>query len=321
MGSVKIDDEGVMRDGYGRYMLPTRPGNGEQRMAPYTRVTTFAKTCADTFNLNAWSLRTAIEGLVNEPGLFTATAVGLAGATGDHARKEALNTAAELAREAGGGNGAARLGTLLHALTESWDAGIPLHPEHERYRAGMVAWSRTIADAGFEIVPEYTERIVLARHERFEVGGKLDRIVRATRDVEVVVGGATRTIAAGELVVLDLKTGRSVSYSMGEIAVQLMCYARAQEMLDEPDSGPLNAELEPMPLVRQDVGLVLHLPAVSITSTTAAATMHAVDLDEGWRGAQICALVREWRKTKNLSTVVHTDEAAPSHATPLDLFR
>src|SRR5262249_49765222 len=82
-----------------------------------------------------------------------------------------------------------------------------------------------------------------------------------------------------------------LSYSWHEIAIQLAIYAHADAIYNSD-----NGFRRPMPEVRQDLGLVIHLPAGN-----GNCTLHAVDLEQGWEAAQLAISVREWRSRKTIS--------------------
>lgn len=292
-----IEDGGspdVKRDGYGRYLLPTGKSGKDE---PYTRATTFAKTISDTYTLNAWGLRMAIKGVAAFPDVLAAVA-----STPITNSKE-LNRLAELAKDRQGAKSAAAIGTALHAFTEQQDRGEEPNVPALWARA-MQVYADLIDASGFEVVPELIERIVLERE--FGIAGTFDRIVRAARDVVLTRPDGTVTeVKEGEYVVLDLKTGRDLSYGWTEIVIQLALYAHADVMLS-PDRETMEAK----PVTRTDVALVVHMPAERITVDHAEADLYAVDIEQGWAAAPLCAAVRRWRKMKKLAVpLAHVESA------------
>lgn len=286
---TEYDDQTVARDGYGRYLLPDPTGKSK-KPKPFTRATTFAKSISDTYTLSMWSQRMAIKGVTMRPDLYAAVA-----ATSIDERDE-LNKLAETAKEVAGAKNAANLGTALHAFTEQYDRGenpnvpAPWDRDIEAYAA--------LIDANhFEIVPEYIERIVL--EVEFSIAGTFDRIVRMTEDQTVVMpDGRVVELYAGELVVFDLKTGRDLSYGWNEIAIQLALYANARYIYNRPANT-----LDELPAIRTDVAFVCHLPVGK-----AKATLHAVDIAEGWKASKLCEQVRNWRKHRKLATPIAVAE-------------
>jgi hypothetical protein len=280
----------VARDGYGRYLLPDPTGK-KTKAVPFTRATTFAKSISDTFALSEWAQRMGAKGLAQNPDLLMRVA------TLDLDRdKREINTVFDEAKNRAGAKTAANLGTALHAFSEQVDRGqSPTIPEP--YDKDIEAYTALLDAHGLEIVDEYIERIVL--EETYEIAGTFDRIVRAGRDIEIVMPtGEVVKIEAGELVVLDLKTGRDLSYGWNEIAIQLAIYANARYIYNRPEN-----KLDLMPIVRTDVALVLHLPVGKAT-----ATMYALDIVEGWKACLLCKLVRDWRKHRKLSVPIAVAE-------------
>jgi hypothetical protein len=287
-----IDDlsSEVARDGYGRYLLPDPTGK-KTKPVPFTRATTFAKSISDTFALSEWAQRMGAKGLASNPDLL----MRVASLDLDRDKRE-INATFDEAKNRAGAKTAANLGTALHAFSEQVDRGqSPTIPAP--YDADIAAYTALLDAHGLEIVDEYIERIVL--EPTYEIAGTFDRIVRAGRDLEVVMpSGEVKLIERGRLVVLDLKTGRDLSYGWNEIAIQLAIYANAEYIYNRRDNA-----LEPMPPVHLDVALVLHLPVGKAT-----ATMYAVDIVEGWKACKLCEQVRFWRKHRKLSVPIAVAE-------------
>jgi hypothetical protein len=253
------------RDRYGRYLLPTGPDGKD---VPYTRVTTFAASVDDRWNLEQWKQRMVATGLVNRPDLFAQAAANLA-------EKQKLNRICEEAVEAAKGSAGANLGSALHSFTEQIDLGMqPVIPEP--WDADIAAYQRTLQANGVRVIPEFVERIIL--NNAFGVAGTFDRLVH--------IDGWPHPVIA------DLKTGNlDHASAFGAIAIQLALYASADQMYD-----PATDALEPMPQVDRRHALVIHLPAGQATCT-----LHMVDITAGWEAAKLCGAVRDWRKRKNLA--------------------
>lgn len=265
------DHVDVPRDGYGRYLLPDPKlpvAKRPKKDKGWTRATTFAKSISDTYTLSMWSQRMAIKGIAQRPDLY---ALAVATPLDD---RDGLNKLAEEAKNAAGAKVSASLGTALHSFTESHDKGedkvIPAPWDKD-----VKAYANALAKHGLTVVPAYIERIVLC--EMFGIAGTFDRIFRQED---------------GTLVVGDLKTGKDLQYGWNEIAIQLALYANSDWIYD------LKTRLyEPMPKVRKDIAVVLHLPVGK-----AQCTAYEVDIEEGIKGAAMCAGVREWRKQRHLAT-------------------
>ena len=253
--------EEAPKDRWGRYLVQQPEGKARG----YTRVTTIAKTLDDTASLADWKVRMAITGLVQRPDLLAQASTAI----DDRTR---LNKIANDCVEASGGYSRANLGTALHAITEQIDLGLKpailpgLQADIDAYVAGVAAY-------GIKMHDEFIE--VLLINDELEYAGTADRIV---------------TLMDGRLVIFDLKTGTDLSYSYGNIAVQLAMYANADWMYDWK-----TGERSPMPAIDKTVGIICHLPAGDAT-----VAFHEVNLVAGWEAAKQSFATREWRKRKDL---------------------
>ena len=251
------------RDRWGRYLI-THPDTGKRQ--PWTRATTWASTVADTFGLTNWQLRMCALGLARRPDLLAQAAT--VADPDDPDAKKLLGRICDEAKEHAGASTRANLGTALHSFTEAHDLGRPLEVPAP-YDADVAAYAATMAAAGVTIDLAHVERIVTV--PELGVAGTFDRLV---------------TLPDGRLLVADLKTGRDLSYSWTEIAIQLAIYAHAQTIYD-----PATGLHEPMPAVDRTQALVMHLPVGQ-----ARCTLHLVDIAAGWGMAQTCGAVRAWRR-------------------------
>lgn len=270
------------RDRWGRYLLPD-PDTGKKK--GWTRATTLAKTLSDTFALTKWELRMAAVGLARRPDLLAQVATVTD--PDDSDAKKLLDTLTADAKEAAGSSVRRNLGTALHAMCEHVDAGRD-YTVPDAHRADVDAYREAVADAGLTIDPAHIERICIVPH--VGVAGTFDRL--ATHD--------------GRLMVADLKTGRSVDYGMGEIAIQLALYAHATHLWDHR-----TGTWEPMPTVDQERALVFHLPAGE-----ARCTVLEVDIAAGWEMTQVAIDVRAWRKRRDLSCVLTRTATEPTRVDP-----
>lgn len=273
------------KDRWGRYII-----EGQS----YTRATTVAATLDDTTNLSKWQQRMAIKGLTLRDDLL-AQAHAL---DPDH-DKGKFNKLCDEARNAAKANRGANLGDALHAFTENVDTGrLKVKDLSQPYR-GFVESYRQLLDAnGVTIVPEYTEQIVAhvtnpGGPAKPGVAGTMDRVVEL-----VVPGDAHRSRIVG-----DIKTGSTLDWSWLYISIQLAIYATHTHTYD-PATDTLGP---PVPDLRSDVGLVIHLP-----SNGDEPTLHLINLEQGF-DAYLCAMeARGYRKgSKKL--------AVPYGAPPVDL--
>jgi len=274
----------VKRDRYQRYLLPHPETDKEQA---WQRVTTFCKITSDQFNLTQWQMRNVAVGISKREDLSA-----LASTLDIKADAKKLNTICDQAKEAAGGTSAANTGTALHAMTESYDETGSLDYVSEAYRPRIAEYAAALDKAGITIEQRFIERIVV--DTRYDVAGTFDRVVY---------------LADGSLCVLDLKTGRDLSYGWGEIAVQLALYADAFNAHGVYDAHTCEW-FRPESKVRTDFAVVVHMPAAG-----EGTTLHKIDLDHGREGAELAAKVRGFRKRK--ADVSDFDGQAPDVVQPM----
>lgn len=272
----------VKRDRWGRYVLPD-PVTGKERA--WTRATTVARTLADEYNLTLWKLRQVAKGLALRPDLIAGAA-----AADPESDKKTLDDIAEKAMERAGSSSGATMGTALHAfahrlgLGESMASlGVPAPLDKD-----LAAYVDTLSRHRLRILPALCERIVVL--PELGVAGTFDNIVEQP-------SGVTKS---EPLSLFDLKTAKSVDYSMLEIAIQLALYAHAPLMWN-----PGTQTYEPMPPVDMNRALVLHLPVGK-----AHGQIYGVNIIEGWEDAQLAMRVREARsRGKGMAWLVDPEPA------------
>lgn len=315
-------DGELPKDQWGRYKLP-HPETG--KVTGHTRVTTFAKSIADTYALSMWQQRMAIKGLTIRRDLYARVA-----ATPIEDR-DALNKLAEDAKEAASARAAANLGTAMHAFAEEIDkTGACPDTIPPDLRPILLARQAALAEHRIQLVPSMIERTVFV--PRFGIVGTFDRWgwVNLPADAPQELDDSP-----GEI--LDDKTGRDLTYGWNEIAIQLAAYANASHVLNREifweDWHRLTAGLragaapktmptrcwEPMPLTRTDRAIVIHMPvAQAVDNPTAppVVTMYQVDIKTGWEAAQLCHDVREWRKRKGLAVPLSVTVPADAKTSP-----
>jgi hypothetical protein len=130
----------------------------------------------------------------------------------------------------------------------------------------------------------------------------------------IAVDSPTHTYLCGDRMVPTHNTGRDLAYGWGEIAIQEAIYSRsinqhgiwdADSQKWEPD--PLARYAPPGSKVREDVGIVVHLP-VQKAEGAPACVLYAVDLVQGWDAVQLCCQVRKWRKAKRIANALEVVE-------------
>lgn len=272
-------------DGWGRYNIPD-PETG--KVIPRTRATTYAKTLSDTFALSQWSQRMVAFGIARRPDLRS-----LAAATSLE-DKETLNRIAEDAKAAAGSKQSANMGTAMHGFTEALDRGEELAGLTSEEEADVNAYRSKLIAAGITVEPGRIEQTVV--WPAHDVSGTFDRLYR---------------MADGTLVVGDLKTGKDLSYSFTEIVIQLGIYASATHIWHWEA-----AELEPMPEVSKQYAVVAHLPVGK-----GKCTLYRIDIAAGIEAAELCRMVRNWRKRKDLAVPLSVATVRKVTAVSKDLAR
>lgn len=279
------------RDRWGRPLI-TPPEGGTPEA--YMRVTTFVKCLDDTFHLEKWKMRMVAAGMSVRRDLVLAT-IALKDIE-SQSDKRTLNQIADNAIEAAKGTAAATTGTALHSLTEIIDAGGDLGPNvPEEYLADLDAY-RLVAPYLGEVVK--MEGFVVV--DDLRVGGSYDRVWRftaASLDLFEADKGYRMTypdgteVMPGDTIIGDLKTGKSIDFGIGAIAMQLGVYANAQ------DYDHTLGSRTPLPVTNKKWAVVIHLPAGK-----GRAELVWVDIEAGWQTASAVApLVHAWRKRKDLS--------------------
>lgn len=250
-----------------------------------TRMTTFVHAASDSKGITDWNKRNVLLGAARKPELV-AQAYGL-DVTDD---RTFLNGLVEQLEDAGGGNRASSLGTLVHTYTERLDKGeIQLKDVPPAYRPHLESYAAALADAGFEVIPRAIERTI--HLSRFGgIVGTFDRALYHRHSDTYVMG--------------DVKTGKDLKPGWSEIEAQEWGYAEGHNesgtYVWEEREADRDEEYweEPEFKIRTDVGLVMWIPLVGPTAGTCQLLM--TDLERGRRYAEFCADVRARRKDKGV---------------------
>jgi hypothetical protein len=279
-GTGRPGSHDVPRDSYGRYLIPSylwdaplreKRASGE-KLLPWTRVSTIAKTVQDKYGIGLWQMRMTVKGITLRPDLYA-----LAAATSIE-DKTTLDDVSRQALDAAAAKSSANIGTALHAFTDAVDRGEnPVIPSP--WDKDIVAYLRALTEYGIEILPELQEHRVVnpsyADSTSHGVAGTFDRIV----------------MYQGRPVIADLKTGSDpLKYGASEIAVQLALYASAWAMWDGAYFSPMPEDLD------QSVALVIHLPAGK-----GECTVSEIELGPAQEGIELAMRVRSYRR----AIVVH----------------
>lgn len=249
----------IPRDRFGRPLV-IPPGGG--KAVPYTRCTTFVDCLEDKYNLQKWMQRMVAVGLSESPDLVVAVA------STNLEDKQRLNSICEDAMERAKSKAKATIGTALHAFTERMDRGEDVGVVPEEYKPDLAAYAEATKDLTAVAIEEFSVQ------DDLRIGGTPDRIVEV----------------GGELMIADLKTGESMAYGMGKIAMQLAVYAHSVGY------DHTTGERAPARDINTECGIVIHLPAGS-----GRAELLEVDLTSGWGAVKLAAEVRQWRARRDLS--------------------
>lgn len=201
----------------------------------------------------------------------------------DAQTKYALDDIGKEAMDRAGRMTKAWYGTAFHAHTDPDNSGnkqVPatMKADVDAYWHEVVAVEQLVSEK-FMVNPELT------------VAGTPDGFYRVP-GLGVVVG--------------DKKTG---IFEPTEWVVQMATYARARFFVPhEGAEDPIDAWED----YNWNVGIVFHAPRHA-----AKTTMYVVNLEIGWRGAQLAAMVRDWRrdvKNKDVVTILTREETlAPTY--------
>lgn len=249
--------------------------DGSGRWDRYARPSGFGHDLDDESALVTWKIDRAIEGVATTPSLAAAIAAAIG-------RKEGRKDRREQAIQIGRGDEAADLGTALHAMAHRLETeeGFKAPPP---YDADLAAYLSALDAAGIEST--HFECHVCS--DRWRAAGTADRIYRAKR--QLVIAGDV--IEPGQSFIGDLKTGKTLQYSLPGYVIQEAIYADGcfyDVTTDERTEFPPN--------FRTDWGLIVHLPVGQ-----ARCDLLWADLQIGRHGAALVQEVRDWRKREDFA--------------------
>lgn len=267
------DEGGIVRDRYGRYVLPD-PITGQERS--WTRATTWAKTASDTYKLHQWQERMTAKGLALRPDLLSLVSI-----TDD---KSALNSLCEQAKNAAGAKIGANLGTAVHNYTEQLDRGVELRSISvpSTIAGDIASYGESLSAHGLVPVRDMIERVIV--NTKLGVAGRLDRVLTNALPVG-------RWTEPGALFIGDVKTAANIGYSWLEVATQLAIYANADYVWDIAKQT-----YEPMPVIDLHEAVVMHVPVQQ-----GYTDLYLLDIATGWRYAELAGEIRKARADKSLA--------------------
>lgn len=245
----------------GRYMLPQLDGTHKKR--GYMRVSNLVSAYADQFALRLWELGEVLQGVALEPKLYAALLDAMLPEMSKEDRAAWVTEFIEHAKEASGGNRAAKHGNAMHAMVEAYHMGLPAGHLDASSRRSLALYESALIRHQLRALPGWQERRVLV--EELEVVGTLDNILE--------------DMATGYRYVGDLKTQRKF-WSWLEVAAQQACYNHAVAMWDHAAECWVD-----MPQVRQDVAFLLWMPRETDDGEPRV-DVYEVDTEAGWATAQ-----------------------------------
>jgi len=237
----------------------------------YSRPSGWGSDLDDESNLVLWRIDRAMDGVASSPAL----AAGVAAKKGiKEGRKELRDQAILLGR----GDEAADMGTALHAMShrlETEDGFVAPEP----YAADLAAYLMMLDAAGLK--SRFIEVQVCS--DQWRAAGTTDRIYETTRELRLPDGSV---VPPGTMFIGDLKTGKSLDYSLPGFCIQLAIYCDGCFYDVET-----NERSEFPPSLHTGWGVLVHLPVGA-----ARCDLMWADLSVGREGAAIVQLVRKWRK-------------------------
>jgi hypothetical protein len=279
-----MTDYSVVRDFYGRPYVSTdggplifEPGRkGPVNAKPYTRISTLSGGLDDKGGLVDWAAAMAMIGVVKSKSIFAQVA-HLASAH-EHpwyssSAKKPLKELVQRAKDLGGADEAAGMGTAFHGLCEELDKGNP--PQF--VPDGLQEWidARQIALQDFE--PVLIEPFVV--NDVLGTAGNPDRFLRHK--------------STGVVYAADDKTGNDEPSYPLKVSIQVAIASRS-ELYDQKTGVRTKIECD------QSRGILIHTPLRSAVPKT---TLYWLDLDKGWELALLAAHVRDAKKVSKLERV------------------
>lgn len=267
------DEGGIIRDRWGRYVLP-HPETGVEQ--GWTRATTYAKALSDTYALHRWGERMVAKGMHLRPDILARV-----GTTDDKATLDAL---CNEAKNAAGSKIGANLGTAVHNYTEQLDRGVELRSigVPSTLVGDIASYGEALRVHGLEPVKSLIERVVICT--KYGIAGRLDRVLTNRFPFG-------RWVGTGELFIGDVKTAAHIGYSWLEVAMQLAIYANADYLWNIAERT-----FEPMPKIDLHEAVVLHVPVQQSQTVP-----YRIDIKAGWEYVELAAQIRAARSNKKLA--------------------
>lgn len=283
----------------------------------YRRPSGFGKQIESTYNLQKWGERQEALGFALDFNLLKRAATLLEGDRDSKAWKDEADKVVVAAKQAAKAWIAADRGTHSHGLAEDDDEGRDVigrieHGESlglasDVQRALVAEWRAMLERNGLEILAVEFACV----NDHYKAAGTGDRIARLTKSLRFrLITGEIIELAAGAVVVLDLKTGQrrldnaDVVMYWQSYAVQVAIYAGG--CLYDPETDTRTPY--PWP-VDQEWALIAHLDVLGAMDGRPSCELVLVDLKAGRAAADLCVAARAWENETTVFSVAQLDPA------------
>lgn len=263
--SIKLDDQGVPRDQWGRPVIHRADGTWRG----YSRISSIAKELDDGKGLAFWQTCMTAIGVTITPEIFVRVAEIVDSSDNpyeDH--KTALGKLAEQAQEAAGSTIKRELGTTLHEWAAIFDRTQDMGLIPAEHRADIQAYADALIRHGVKVL----DNEVFVAVDEIEIAGTLDKLL---------------LMADGRTLVGDVKTGqRETRYPMA-VGMQVGGYSRGERYdLLSHERSPLDVD--------QELGVLIHMPSGSGTCE-----LYPLNLRAGWQNLMLAKDLKRARKDHN----------------------
>lgn len=309
-------------------LVKSGPRKGLPKRTPYGSPSGFGKLIENSKALEKWGERRSVLGLGLTPALWPALLeLAKLDVDSDEYKAEA-DRIIVAAKEAAEANLSADRGTHGHAIVEDDDegrdwiaraeAGELLGIPVDAQRAMVQAWRDMLAQHGLEILCSESSCI----DDAWRLAGTLDNVARCTRSLRFRLStGEIRIIPAGDVVVLDKKTGQRRTDRAGVIqywhgyVIQVASYAQSQ---------PYDTEAEtrsewPWP-ISQEHALIAHLDVLGAINGQPSCELVYVDLVAGRElGGATVLKAKEWNARTDMLSVAQIEASATDTGGPIEV--
>lgn len=265
--SIKLDEQGVPRDQWGRPVI--RRADGTWR--GYSRISSIAKELDAGIGLTYWKTAMTAIGITITPDLFVQVARLVDDAVSDPyaENRSALIKLAEKAQEAAGSTIKRELGTTLHEWAAIWDRTHDLDLIPAEHRADIEAYALALGRHHVAVL----ENEVFVVVDEIEIAGSLDKLLQFQ-------------MPTGRVVLGDLKTGQVEPQYPMNVEMQVAGYVHGERYdLLSHERSSLHPDLD------LDEGMLIHLPSRSGTCE-----IYPLNLKRGWQNLMLATDLKRARR-------------------------